>query len=85
MISLPPVVFAEPERDRRGVHMRRWQLQLVRTLRLGRRAVGFWIARKSGTVASFFRVTDGIFYFGFSKTFEPQETRIALTAGESFG
>ena len=33
---------------------------------------------------SFFRVTNRIFNFCFAKTFEPQETGIALAAGETF-
>jgi hypothetical protein len=37
------------------------------------------------TLASFFRVTDGIFYSGFAKAFESQETGIAFAAGEAFG
>ena len=33
---------------------------------------------------SFFRVTDRIFDSGFAKTFEPQQTRVAFAAGQTF-
>ena len=55
MVSVPLLMPVGPKSDERGVHMRRWQLQLVRTLRSGRRAVRFWRVQKSGTGVSFHR------------------------------
>jgi hypothetical protein len=53
MVSVPLLMPVGPKSDERGVHMRRWQLQLVRTSRSRRRAVRLWIDRKFGTDVSF--------------------------------
>src|SRR4029077_4996732 len=77
-------MLAGPDDDRCAVRMRRTRSLAAQTSRLARRAVRSSRDRKFRTAASFLRVTNRIFYSGFKKTFEPQETGIALAAGETF-
>src|SRR5205807_2125799 len=74
----------ERERDESDVRIRRTRSRPEQVSRSGRRVVRSSRARKSGASVSFLHVTDGIFYSGFPKAFETQQTRIAFATGDTF-
>jgi hypothetical protein len=84
MFSTLVQLECEHEYNERAVRIRRTRLRLRRRSQRAQRAVHFSRARKCGTTASFLHVTYWIFYFGFPKTFEPEQAGIAFAAGETF-